>query len=177
MMKDTPPGFAKEFCAKAKAELAASYKAAIASPGIPGHQKAYLTGELQRVQQLCERPSPQTLRAYYWFPLERDTKSCRLRASAWRETFIQNATRVWVSNRGPAGLCGEINVSTLEQTPFDPNPQNKLLPWTYETQKIQTVKNCLLAGEPGYETKARYSKTGQDPSFGCEVMGLEGWPN
>jgi hypothetical protein len=48
----------------------------------------------------------------------------------------QSATR-WVSNAGPNGLCGVIEITTLEE-----DPQGSGLLWTMNSRKVLTNKNA-----------------------------------
>jgi hypothetical protein len=158
----------KAVCGNEK-EFATQYKDLAASPRVGENQKAFMTQTMQRMRTFCAKPSLQSLREFSWFMLSKDTRTCKLRTSSWRETFIQNASRVWVSNRGPAGACGVISVSTLEERPMDPNAKSKAASWIYEAQKILTTKTgaCSQADDEG---KVRYSISGLNPTFGCEFM-------
>jgi hypothetical protein len=150
-------------------EFASQYRDLAASPRVGENQKAFMAQTMQRMRVFCAKPSPQTLREFSWFMLSKDTRTCKIRTSSWRETFIQNASRVWVSNRGPAGPCGLISVSTLEERPGDPNAKSKGPSWLFESQKILTTKtgSCGHADEEG---KVRYAVAGLNPTFGCEFM-------
>jgi len=155
-------------CGNEKA-FAAQYRELAASPRVGDNQKAFVAQAMQRMRSFCARPSPQTLREFSWFMLSKETRTCKIQTSAWRETFIQNASRVWVSNRGPAGACGVVNVSTLEERPMDPNAKTKGPAWIFEAQRILTTKtgSCGQADEEG---KVRYSVAGVNPTFGCEFV-------
>jgi len=158
----------KAVCGNEK-EFAAQYRDLAASPRVGENQKAFVTQAMQRMRAFCAKPSPQTLREFSWFMLSKETRTCKIRTSSWRETFIQNASRVWVSNRGPAGPCGVISVSTLEERPMDPNTKAKGPSWIFEAQKILTTK-AGACGQADEEGKVRYAIAGVNPTFGCEFM-------
>ena len=70
---------------------------------------------------------------------------------------------------GPAGTCGVISVSTLEERPMDPNAKTKGPSWIFEAQKILTTKTGAC-GQADEEGKVRYAIAGVNPTFGCEFM-------
>jgi hypothetical protein len=158
----------KAVCGNEK-DFAAQYRELAASPRVGENQKTFVTQAMQRMRSFCARPSPQTLREFSWFMLSKETRTCKIRTTSWRETFIQNAARVWVSNRGPAGACGVVSVSTLEERPPDPSAKTKGPAWIFEAQKILTTKSgsCGQADEEG---KVRYAVAGVNPAFGCEFV-------
>lgn len=158
----------KAVCGNEK-DFAVQYRDLAASPRVGENQKAFVSQAMQRMRAFCAKPSPQTLREFSWFMLSKETRTCKIRTSSWRETFIQNASRVWVSNRGPAGTCGVISVSTLEERPMDPNAKTKGPSWIFEAQKILTTKTGAC-GQADEEGKVRYAIAGVNPTFGCEFM-------
>lgn len=68
------------------------------------------------------------------FEAKKLNQNCNISTHRFSETFIPSKTNqnVYVSNSGPNGLCGVINVTTLTT-----NSDYGIL-WTYKTQKIVT---------------------------------------
>ncbi|HXH23363.1 MAG TPA: hypothetical protein VNN10_15190 [Dehalococcoidia bacterium] len=134
---------------------------------------AFLSGWLQRFDAMCDKPTPETIREFIWYGLQKYTRTCRIWANPWKETFIKQLGDKWVSNHGPDGICGVVVISTLESKPIDPkNPSFPLRLWTYETQKVVTDKSvpgpfCQLD-----ETKARYSWDARDFDRSCDFVEL-----
>lgn len=139
---------------------------------MPGQErfKAYFRRMIDLLNAICAKPGPETLRAFLWHGLEKDTKTCRIWANPWKETFI-NTLGKWVSNRGPTGMCGVVIVSTLDSKPLDPKKSDSPVRlWTYETQKIVTNKElggpfCQLE-----ESKITYSWQAKDFDRSCEFI-------
>jgi hypothetical protein len=137
------------------------------TPGL----KMFFTEWIQRFQAMCKKPTRESIREYRQYSLQKETKTCRIWANPWQETFTKQSRDKWVSNRGPNGICGVVTVSTLESEPIDPKkPDSLLRVWTYETQKIVTNK---AAGGPFCdmdETRIRYSWDAKDFDRSCEFI-------
>jgi hypothetical protein len=88
--------------------------------------KAFFTEWMQRFKAMCDKPTTETIREYWWYGLQKETKTCRIWANPWQETFTKQSKDKWVSNRGPSGICGVVTVSTLESKPLDPKKPDSL---------------------------------------------------
>lgn len=153
---------------KDMADIAAKVTAA---PDVAPRLKAFFTGWLQRFNTMCDKPTTDTVREFIWYGLQKDTKTCRIWANPWKETFTKQLGDKWVSNRGPGGICGVVTVSTLESRPIDPKKPSPLLRlWTYETQKVVTNKSVGGPLCQFDETKVRYSWDAKDFDRSCEFV-------
>lgn len=133
--------------------------------------KAFVTGFVRRFNAMCDKPTIENIRDYLRYSLEKDTKTCRIWANPWKETFTKQLGDEWVSNRGPSGICGVITISTLKGRPFDPKkPDGPLKLWTYETQKV--VTNREAGGQLCFfeEAKVQYSWQAKDFDRSCEFI-------
>jgi hypothetical protein len=150
------------------ADLAA--KATTAQDVGPG-EKAFFTGLLQRYNTMCDKPTAKSIRDYLWYTLEKQTKTCRIWTQSWKETFTKQLENKWVSTEGPGGICGVVEVSSLEA--------KDSLVWSYETQKVVTNKDVNDVNSPIClklnETKVRYGWDNKFVDRSCEFI-VWGWP-
>jgi hypothetical protein len=153
---------------KQMADLAAGVAA---NKDLSSRFKAFMTGFVQRFNAMCEKPTMENIRNYLGYHLEKDTKTCKILANPWKETFTRQLGDKWVSNRGPSGICGVVIISTLEGRPLDPKkPDGVLKLWTYKTQKV--VTNREAGGQLCFfeETKVQYSWQAKDFDRSCEFI-------
>lgn len=140
-------------------------------PDVAPRLKTFFTGWVQRFNAMCDKPTIEGMREYLWYGLQKETRTCRIWSNPWKETFTKQLGDKWVSNRGPSGICGVVNVSTLESKPIDPKKPSPILRlWTYETQKVVTNK---AVGGPFCEldeTRVRYSWDAKDFDRTCEFI-------
>jgi len=59
--------------------------------------------------------------------------TCIITTNRYELTFRKQTATRWVSNEGPAGLCGVLNIATLQD--------DGGVRWTKETRKILTTRN------------------------------------
>lgn len=153
---------------KEMADLAAKVAAA---EDVSPRFEAFINGVVQRFNTMCDKPTIENIRNYLGYSLEKDTKTCKILANPWKETFTRQLGDKWVSNRGPSGICGVVIISTLEGRPLDPKkPDGVLKLWTYESQKVVTNREtggklCFFDG-----TKVQYSWQAKDFDRSCEFI-------
>ena len=72
--------------------------------------------------------------------------------SVFRQTFTRTSnTAQWVSTEGPRGLCGEVDISTLESGSGDDHL------WTYTSRRVYTDTLTQPCKELPKETKETFS--------------------
>jgi hypothetical protein len=161
-----------EMCKNQGQEMAGLTAKLEATQDVPPRLKVFVAGLMQRFKAICQKPTIESMREFLQYTLEKETKTCRIWANPWQETFTKQSRDKWVSNRGPSGICGVVTVSTLESKPMNlKKPDNLVLQhWTYETQKIMTTKE---AGEQLCffdETKIRYAWNAKEFDRECEFI-------
>ena len=63
--------------------------------------------------------------------------TCQIITNRYEMTFKSQGPRRWVSNEGPNGACGIVEVTTLEE-----DPRGGGILWTMDSQKIVTNRNA-----------------------------------
>jgi hypothetical protein len=90
------------------------------------------------MKTFCENPSRDSALNFFKTMTEAGAGKCRCWVSDWRASFIRQVDR-WVSNSGPAGLCGVVRVGTL--TPQDPKKMKETVGptlWRFDQRSIVT---------------------------------------
>lgn len=169
--KDTTTQDNAKTCRDDRKKMADLSAAVAATKDVSPRFKAFMTGFIQRFNAMCDKPTMENIRNYFGYHLEKDTKTCKILANPWKETFTRQLGDKWVSNRGPSGICGVVIISTLEGRPLDPKtPDDVFKVWTYETQKVVTNRGagsqlCFFD-----ETKVQYSWQAKDFDRSCEFI-------
>lgn len=171
VLREVTPREMGQTCKDQRKQMTDLFSKVEAAQDVAPRFKEFVTGMARRLDAMCDKPTNETVREFLRYSLEKDTKTCRIWANPWKETFTRQLGNRWVSNRGPSGLCGVIIVSTLESKPFDPKEPDSLLRlWSYETQKIVTNKQAAGPLCPVDETKVRYSWDAKDFDRSCEFI-------
>jgi hypothetical protein len=94
-----------------------------------------------------------------------EMRTCEVWTTGWENAFTRQSDLRWVSNEGPSGICGVVEITTLEQ-----EKANSPL-WTMETRKIVTNKNAdqTLCKIPD-ETPAKYTWRDSTRKLPCEFI-------
>src|SRR5262249_44710128 len=97
----------------------------------------------------CQNPTPSTVRHFADVMIDQDVKTCIVTNDYSREVFHWNeATRAWISQDGPTGPCGTVQIGTQHD---DSAPQF----WKYTETTVRTNPSGALNGLscsmfPGY---------------------------
>jgi hypothetical protein len=105
---------------------------------VPPHLRHFISDRgFASAKAFCEHPTRESalnmVRTMYV-----DAKKCKCIVTDWRAAFVRQRDR-WVANVGPSGLCGVINVFTLEPADVGKmkTPGGPLL-WTLQQKTITT---------------------------------------
>src|SRR5262249_49186533 len=171
-LKEVKDGDIAKTCRDDRKRMADLAAGVAANKDLSPRFKAFMTGFVQRFNAMCDKPTMENIRNYLGYHLENDTKTCKIPANLWKETFTRQLGDKWVSNRGPSGICGVVIISTLEGRPLDPQKPDDVLfwVWTYETQKVVTNKDA--GGQLCFfdETKVQYSWQAKDFDRSCPFI-------
>jgi hypothetical protein len=85
----------------------------------------------------CTAPTKENVEAMLRFQHEKESRTCTVWANSYEQVFTQQGPDVWVHNSPPAGLCGVINIATLEREAGAGSL------WNYRMRKIVTDKNAV----------------------------------
>ena len=107
-------------------------------------------GELDFEGGTCDRAND-TMRCTFQQVLLRHatgSDTCEIITNRYDLAFQRQTATRWVSNEGPSGACGVIEITTVQQ-----EPQGGGVLWTMTSQKIVTNKNVndlwkAFDGEP-----------------------------
>ncbi|ARG96763.1 hypothetical protein [Legionella micdadei] len=101
------------------------------------------TEEKQRLiksfKKFCDNPSKEGMASLLKESLQETEQTCKIYDKTWSEKFKFNAvTNQWISQLGPTGDCGFIDISHLEK---DPRKGFNAFSWNYVSKRIITNKN------------------------------------
>ncbi len=113
----------------------------------------------------CEKRDEKSLRAFWRAMHASQTKTCQISINTYEEEFTMQPTGQWLSQRGPRGGCGVINISTLSKDPTDESS----LAWIYETRRIMTNKEPSIC-KFFQEKLWRYSWNAAPSKMDCEFI-------
>jgi hypothetical protein len=162
--KDVAAAVKDENCSAAKQK---ELREAVAKQQLSEKERKYFEGMFERHSRLCAQPTRSNVEELLRFMAEKDSKTCRIWANPYKETFEWQPQGKWVSNRGPGGICGVIYVSTL--TAEDKDREMPAL-WRYETRKIVTSKEAGGQLCPVDEQPIRYSWKAPSKALTCEFI-------
>jgi len=166
-----------EFCDPSKrTALLEQTKAAASKPENKG--KEYFLTKVEELalafETVCENPNELSVKEFLRWGIQSENEICSVWSNPFTQTFQLQANGSWISNEGPFGTCGTVNISTLRKDPeaskYDFGFASPF--WIYETRRIITApvasdarKSCPLA-----EHAMMYSWKQQQKPRRCETV-------
>ena len=93
-----------------------------------------------------------------------DPQTCTIYTNHYERTFERQSATRWVSKAGPSGVCGVVDVTTLQRDPASE------FNWTMETRKIVTNRGAAEACKMFDETPERLDTRNTKRPLSCKFV-------
>jgi hypothetical protein len=128
---------------------------------------------LRQWKKFCADPSSvRNTREFAQSTIDNEALTCQVELfGPWEIDFAQQSEDLWVAKQGPQGVCGTVNVITLEKG----KNSEGLLGWTYRTKRVITNRQ----GDKDYPESMRVCDKLQEQTltFSARVGGSSKWRN
>jgi hypothetical protein len=82
---------------------------------LTGQERADTIMDIERFEKACIEPTKENVEAMIRWDNKKASKTCTIWLNSYEQTFIQQSPDIWVHTGQAAGICGVIDVSTLER--------------------------------------------------------------
>jgi hypothetical protein len=100
----------------------------------PAPARADTLTMFESLQKVCASPTKESLENMARVQNDKETRTCELSLYTWEQDFIKQSDALWVHNGQPDGVCGVIDIATLEKDDHF---------WNYRTHSVVTNKNAI----------------------------------
>jgi hypothetical protein len=123
----------------------------------------------EALEKACASPTKENFETMARVQNDKEARTCELSLYSWEQNFTKQSPTVWVHNPPPDGMCGVIDIATLEKDGGF---------WNYRSHRVVTNKdaikdNKLFSCNNIDENEHLYKWNQEDPDghyFGCDYI-------
>ena len=106
-------------------------------------QKNDMINSLKLLSNVCDDPSRNNIESMAKNLHDKELRTCKVWVNSYDETFTRSIRSPhWVSNEGPSGPCGVVNIDVLKKV-----SSGNFDFWVYDTKRIVTNKEAKEFGD------------------------------
>jgi hypothetical protein len=160
--------------------MATAFKTGVAPPGAKAdafYAKMKSMSEQEKrdtivlfkaMADFCHKPNKENATELVKTERDKDRRTCKIWSNSFENTLQRNESGGWVSNTGPTGPCGLVEIAVIEKAKDAP------LFWVYRWRHLITSKSGKLMGLSSCaefdETEHIYDWRIPDTYMGCDYI-------